>query len=93
MGGGVRGARTIAKQVIEKVEAATAPFQYALYTKAGCECIAHVLQTVTDLDPEATIMLIDGVRACDLISRNAMLEGLLRLEGRDQITIHIFVGG
>ena len=35
-------ARTIAKQVIEKVEAATAPFQYALSTKAGCECIAHV---------------------------------------------------
>ena len=27
-------ARTIAKQVIEKVEAATAPFQYALSTKS-----------------------------------------------------------
>ena len=52
----IRGARTIAKQVIEKVEAATAPFQYALSTKAGCECVAHVLQTLTDLDPEATIM-------------------------------------
>ena len=64
-------ARTIAKQVIEKVEAATAPFQYALSTKAGCECVAHVLQTLTDLDPEATIMSIDGVGAYDLISRNA----------------------
>ena len=92
--GGVRGivvgdvlqrlvARTIAKQVIEKVEAATAPFfQYALSTKAGCECVAHILQTLTDLDLEATIMLIDGVGASDPISRNAMLEGLLRMEWR-----------
>ena len=78
-------ARTIAQQVIEKVEAATAPFQYALSTKAGCECVAHILQTFTDLDPEATIMSIDGVGAYDLISWNAMLEGLLRMEGGDQI--------
>ena len=94
--GGVRGivvgdiirrlvARTIAKQISEKVEVATAPFQYALKTKAGCECVAHVLQTLTDLDPEATIVSIDGVGAYDLISRNAMLEGLLRMEGGDQI--------
>ena len=78
--GGVRGivvgdifrrlvARTIAKQVAEKVEAATAPFQYAPSTKAGCECVAHILQTLTDLDPETTIMSIDGVGAYDLISR------------------------
>ena len=65
-----------------RVEAATAPFQYALKTKAGCECVAHVLQTLTDLDPEATVMSIDGVGAYDLISRNAMLEGLLRMEER-----------
>ena len=103
--GGVRGivvgdiirrlvARTIAKQISEKVEAATAPFQYALKTKAGCECVAHVLQTLTDLDPEATIMSIDGVGAHDLISRNAMLEGLLRLEGGDQILpfVRMFYG-
>ena len=94
--GGVRGivvgdvlrrlvARTIAKQVIKKIEAATAPFQYAPSTKAGCECVAHVLQTLIDLDPEAAIMSIDGVGAYDLISRNAMLEGLLRMEGKDQI--------
>ena len=94
--GGVRGivvgdvlwrlvARTISKQVIEKVEAATAPFQHALSTKAGCECVAHVLQTLTDLDPEATIMSIEGVGAYDLISQNAMLLGLLQMEGGDQI--------
>ena len=70
-------ARTIAKQVSKQAEAATAPFQYALSTKAGCECVAHILQTLTDLDPEATVMSIDGVGAYDLISRNATFEGLL----------------
>ena len=88
--GGVRGivvgdilrrlvARTIAKQVSKQAEAATAPFQYALSTKVGCECVAHILQTSTDIVPEATVMSIDG--AYDLISRNAMLEG----QGGDQI--------
>ena len=70
--GGVRGivvgdtfrrlvARTMAQQVSEAVEAATAPFQYALRTRAGCECVSHVLQTLTDLDEQATILSIDGV--------------------------------
>ena len=93
--GGVRGivvgdilrrivAQTIAKQIAKKVEEATAPFQYALSTKAGCECVAHVLQSMTDLNPEVTVTSIDGggVRS-DL--RSAVLEGLLRMEGGDQI--------
>ena len=70
--GGVRGivvgdifrrlvVRTIAQQISKRVEAATAPFQYVLKTKAGCECVAHVSQTLTGLDPEPTVMSIDGV--------------------------------
>ena len=93
--GGVRGivvgdivrrlvARTMAKQVAKQVEKATTPFQYALSTKAGCECIAHILQSCTDTDSDATIVSIDGVGAYDLISRNAML-GLLRMENGDPI--------
>ena len=89
--GGVRGivvgdivrllvARTMAKQVA--MQAATAPFQYAFSTKAGCECIAHIVQSLTDVDSYATIVSIDGVGACDLISRNSMLRGLLRMENR-----------
>ena len=46
-------ARTIARQVPKKAEAATAPFQYALSTKAGCECMAHMLHTLTDVDERA----------------------------------------
>ena len=52
--GGVRGivvsdvlrrlvARTMAKQCALSAEKATALFQYALRTRAGCECVSHVL--------------------------------------------------
>ena len=57
--GGVRGivvgdvfrrlvARTVAQQMGPAVEKATAPFQYALSTRAGCECIGHALQFLTE---------------------------------------------
>ena len=88
--GGVRGnvagdvfrrlvARTMSQQLDPAVERATSPDQYAMTTKAGCECIAHALQSLTELYPEATITSIDGVGACDLISHRAMLEGLQRV--------------
>ena len=94
--GGVRGivvsdafrrlvARTLAQQFAKKAETATAPFQYALSTRAGCECVSHALQTLTDLDESATILSVDGVGAFDLISRRAMLEGLLNMEGGDRL--------
>ena len=93
--GGVRGivagdilrrivARTIAQQISSHVERTTAPFQYAMSTRAGTECIAHVLQALTELDPRATIMSIDGVGAFDLISRQSMLEALMEVESGSQ---------
>ena len=88
-------ARTIAKQIAKKVEETTAPFQYALTTKGGCECVAHILQTLTEFNQETTIISIDGVGAYDLISRNAaMMEGLLRMEDGDQILpfVRMFYG-
>ena len=93
--GGVRGivtgevfrrlvARSIAQQLACAVEVATSPFQYALSTKAGGECVAHAIQTLTDLDSRATVLSIDGIGAFDLISRGAMLDGLLQsVEGGD----------
>ena len=82
--GGVRGivagevirrlvARTIAQQLNSAAAAATAPFQYALTTRAGCECVSHALQAICELDENATVTSIDGVSACDTISRRAML--------------------
>ena len=52
--GGVRGimvsdvfrrlvARTLDQQFAKKAEPATAPFQYALSTRACCECVSHAL--------------------------------------------------
>ena len=63
-GGGVRGivvgdmlrrmvARTMAQQVSKEVEEATFPFHYALTTRARCDCVDHVLQTLTDLNEHA----------------------------------------
>ena len=72
-------ARTLAQQVGEEVEQATAPFQFALSTRAGTECVAHLVQTLTQDDPAATVVSIDGIGAFDLMSRNAMLEGLANL--------------
>ena len=92
--GGVRGivageiirrlvARTISQQLSPVVESATAPFQYALSTKSGGECIVHALQALTDLDGRATVLSIDGIGAFDLISRGAMLNGLRSVPGGD----------
>ena len=93
--GGVRGiiagdvvrrlvARTMSQQLSPAVERATRPHQYAMTAKAGCECTAHALQGLTEIDPEATIISIDGVGAFDLLSRRAMLEGL-REVGSDAV--------
>ena len=80
--GGVRGivvgdvfrrlvGRTLAKQFAEQGQAATHPFQYALSTRAGTECVAHVVQALTSLDPSATILSIDGVGAYDFENGDA----------------------
>ena len=44
-------------------------------SRAGCECVAHVLQGFTELDPETTVTSIDRISAYDTISREAMLRG------------------
>ena len=74
-------AGTIAQQLGEAVKSATAPHQYALSTRAGCECIVHALQGLCELNPSATVTSIDGVGAFDLVSRRAMLEGLAQVDG------------
>ena len=79
-------ARTIAQQMSDVVEAATAPYQYALSTRAGTECIAHILQTVTEDNPRTTVISIDGIGAFDLISRKSMMEALMRVQGGPDIT-------
>ena len=99
--GGVRGifagemlARTVAQQISTVVERATAPFQYAMSTRACTECMAHALQALSELDPRATIVSIDGVSAFDLISRRAMMEALMEQEVvlRSCLFVRMFYG-
>ena len=75
-------ARTMAQQLDPAIERATSPFQYALSTRAGTECIAQAIQALTDLDHTATVVSIDGIGAF-FVSRQAMLEGLQTVEGGD----------
>ena len=79
------GLHSSRQQFSSTVEQATAPFQYALSSKAGGECIAHALQALTDLNPRTTVLSVDGVGACDLISRGSMLEGLRSIPGGDSV--------
>ena len=71
------------------VAGATAPFQHALATRAGCECVAHALQGITELNPRATVTSIDGISAFDLISRRAMMQGLHDVDHRSAIRVHV----
>ena len=103
--GGVRGivagevqrrlvARTMAQQLGPAVENFRAPFQFALTTRSGCECVAHTIQTSCQADPELTLTSLDGVSAFDLISRRAMLEGHARVSGGAFALpfVHLFYG-
>ena len=69
--GGVRG--IVAVDIVRRLVAQTIsqqlfpPLSVQPAHRAGCECVAHILQGLTE---------IDGVVAFDLISRRAMLQGL-----------------
>ena len=73
------------QQFSKKVEVATAPFQYSLMTKSGCETVAHILQVLTELDPSSTVVSVDSIGAYDLMSRNAMMRGLRHVVEGDRI--------
>ena len=77
--------RTISQQLAPAVERATSPHQYAMTTRAGCEC-------VTELDRQSTITSIDRVGAFDLISRRAMLEGLREVDAAAVLFARLFYG-
>ena len=60
--GGVRGivagetlrrlvARTLAQQFGEELEKECSPYQFALSTRAGTECVSHMIRAATDMGP------------------------------------------
>ena len=40
--------------------------------------MAHIVQGLTDLDADTTLLSVDGIGAFDLVSRAAMTRGLLK---------------
>ena len=52
--------------------------QHAMTTRAGCECIVHALQGLSELDLEATLWTVS---VHDMRLRRSMLEALRQLPG------------
>ena len=88
--GGVRGiatgtvfqrlvAKTLARQYSEAVEEACTQFQFALSTRAGVDCVDHTVRLLTDQNPQATVLSVDGICAFDHVYRSAMLSKLLEV--------------
>ena len=103
--GGVRGivagdvvrrlvARTISQQLGPEVEQATSPYQHAMSTRAECECVAHALQGLTELDENATVTSVDGISVFHMISRQSMLEGFRKLPVENSVlpSVRLFHG-
>ena len=68
--------RAIAKQLDKVFADATAPYQFALQTRAGADALVHTLQALTDADPNKVVLSLDGIGAFDHISRAEILEAL-----------------
>ena len=71
--------KTLARQFVTVVEETCAPFQFALSTRAGTDCVGHAIRAAIDADHEATLLSIDGVGAYDHVHRSAMLSKLLEV--------------
>ena len=68
--------RTLVQQMAQHFQDACSPFQYALSTRAGTECLARILRAATEADHEATVLSVDGVGAFDHVSRASMFSQL-----------------
>jgi len=99
-GGGVRGivagdafrrvvGKALARQFGKEFDQATAPFQYALSTRAGTDCATHLIRAATDADPECTLVSIDGIGAFDHIQRARMVDKLLALPGASALIPYV----
>ena len=66
-------AKVLARQFSEQVEQACGPFQFALSTRAGTDCVGHAIGVATELNTRLTVLSTDGVGAFDHVFRAAML--------------------
>ena len=71
--------KAVAQQFSEELLRATEPWQYALSTRAGTDCVGHSIRAMTDFDADLTVLSVDGVGAYDHVSRARMFEELWRV--------------
>ena len=64
---------------LQKLVEATAPFQFALQTRAGADALTHAVQALCDSDPGMVLVSLDGVGAFDHVRRAAMFKRLLEV--------------
>ena len=62
-----------------KTSRKNAPFQFALSTRAGTDCVGHMLRAATNNDDRATILKVDGIGAYDHVLRSAMMGRLITM--------------
>ena len=73
--------KVLARQFSDAVEAACAPLQFALSTRAGTDCVGHAIRVATELNPHLTVLSIDGVGAYDNVYGASMLAKLVEVPG------------
>ena len=73
-------AKTLAQQYAHEFDEACSPYQFALSTRAGTDCVGHALREISSQHPGKVIISLDGIGAYDHIDRAQMLESLVQLE-------------
>ena len=71
--------RAVARQYGGVFRKATAPYQFAVQTPAGAEALVLALRALTDADPDAVVLSLDGVGAYDHVHRAAFMDKLLEV--------------
>ena len=66
-------AKCLSRQYIAEVEKVCAPFQFAMSTRAGTDCVGHAVRAMTDFNPHTTVLSVDGVGAYDHVLRSSKL--------------------
>ena len=72
-------AKTLAQQFAHEFDEACSPYQFALSTRAGTDCVGHALREISKQHPDKVVISLDGISAYDHVDRAAMLEGLAAL--------------
>ena len=69
--------KAIVMEFADDIQAATAPFQFALSTRAGTDAVGQALRLLSDAAPDRVIVSLDGIGAYDHVRRAAFMAKLL----------------